>query len=109
MDVGELIAAIGGGSIVTAIISWLRDRKKIGADADKVNVDTTLMYMKAVIERMDEDIQRIVTDRDRVRQELVQEQMTRADLTTVLKAQIKELEEKVSHLTKRLREFVPDF
>lgn len=87
----SLIAAAGFGTICSAIIGYFKDRKKTDSDTHKIDVDTKLAYLNAVIIRLDEEVKRVVADRDRVHKELMEEQ----DRSAKLRMRVRELEDEI--------------
>lgn len=96
----SLIAALGVGGIVQALINYLKDRRKTETDNTRTDVDTQLAYLKTVIEQLGNEVKRVVMDRDRIQEELLEEQSRSA----VLRRRVRELEDEIDGVRKSARE-----
>jgi uncharacterized protein (DUF3084 family) len=95
-----LVGAMGMGTIFSAVISWLKDRKKVSSDTAKTDVDTKLAYLNTVIERLDAEVRRVISDRDRVNQELEEERLASAGL----RKRVRELEDEIDGVRRSARD-----
>lgn len=95
-----LITALGVGGIIQALIKYLTDRKKTDVDITKTDVDTQLAYLKTVIEQLAGEVKRVVSDRDRIQEELLEEQSRSA----ILRRRVRELEDEIDGVRKSARE-----
>lgn len=95
-----LITALGVGGIIQALIKYLTDRKKTDVDVTKTDVDTQLAYLKTVIEQLAGEVKRVVSDRDRIQEELLEEQSRSA----ILRRRVRELEDEIDGVRKSARE-----
>lgn len=107
----SLITALGLGGIIQAIIDYFRNRRKVDSDAERTEAETSLVYLRAVIEGLN-------ADRVRLQQELDTERADKA----IMRRRIRELEDEVDAvrisardtqrmcdiLASRLKEFVDD-
>jgi predicted RNase H-like nuclease (RuvC/YqgF family) len=111
MDFVQLITAFGIGGILSAIVNWLKDRKKVGAETEKTDVDTKLAYLNTVIERLDAEAKRAQTERDQEAQRAIAERARLlADLAAEqernasLRKRVRELEEEIDGVRRSARE-----
>ncbi len=114
-----IITAMGGGAILSSIIDWLRNRKKIASEVDRQDLDKELAKLKTVIERLDADNARSFAERDRLAAELSMEQSRSSDLrkrvreledeVDGVRRSAREMQTKCDHLAARLRQFEADF
>lgn len=95
-----VIAALGIGGIIQAVVNWLGNRKKTAVDATKTDVDTKLAYLNTVIERLDAENKRMTADRDRVIAELTIEQ----ERNSALRRRVRELEDELDGVRQSARE-----
>src|SRR4051812_6294841 len=96
----SLIGALGLGSICQALIKYVQDRKKAESDTNRADVDTQLAYLKTVIEQLGNEVKRVVMDRDRIQEELLEEQSRSA----VLRRRVRELEDEIDGVRRSARE-----
>lgn len=96
----SLIAAVGLGGIINALIAYFKDRRKIDSEVNKTDVDTQLAYLKTVIEQLREEISRIINDRGRVQLELIAEQ----DRSANLRKRVRELEDEIDGVRRAARD-----
>ena len=96
----SLVGAVGLGSIIQALIGYIKDRKKITSDTTKTDVDTKLAYLSTVIERLDAEVRRVISDRDRVNQELEEERLASAGL----RKRVRELEDEIDGVRRSARD-----
>lgn len=96
----SLIAAVGIGGIIQAIIGYFKDRRKNLVDSNKTDVDTKLAYLTAVIERLDTEVKRVVADRDRLQEELIESEARSA----MLRKRVRELEDEIDGVRRSARE-----
>lgn len=107
----SLIAALGIGSVLSAIVGYFKDRKKNDSDSNKTDVDTKLAYLNTVIERLDQEVKRVIADRDRIEQER-QEERTQfhaelkieQDRNLSLRKRVRELEDEIDGVRRSARE-----
>jgi chromosome segregation ATPase len=95
-----IIGALGVGGIIQAVISYLKDRRKITSDSNKTDVDTKLAYLNTVIERLDAEAKRSLAERDRLYGELTAEQQRSSDL----RKRVRELEDELDGVRRSARE-----
>ncbi len=95
-----LIAAIGVGGIVQAVIGYVKDRRRNATEAVKTDVDTKLAYLNTVIERLDTEAKRSLAERDRLAAELTAEQQRSSDL----RKRVRELEDELDEVRRSARE-----
>ncbi len=95
-----LIAAIGVGGIVQAVIGYVKDRRRNATEAVKTDVDTKLAYLNTVIERLDTEAKRSLAERDRLAAELTAEQQRSSDL----RKRVRELEDELDDVRRSARE-----
>lgn len=98
--IATIVAAAGVGGIVQAIIGYLKDRKKTVSEINKTDVDTTLAYLNAVIERLDADSKRSLAERDRLASELTAEQLRSSEL----RKRVRELEDELDGVRRSARD-----
>jgi predicted RNase H-like nuclease (RuvC/YqgF family) len=96
----SLIAALGVGGIIQGIIKYFQDRKKVDSDTTRTDVDTQLAYLKTVIEQLGNEVKRVVSDRDRIQEELLEEQSRSA----ILRRRVRELEDEIDGVRRSARE-----
>lgn len=100
MTMAQLIAAMGIGGVLTAIVGWLKDRKKTNVETMKTDVDTKLAYLGTVIERLDDEAKRALERGDRLQVELNAEQ----ERSAMLRKRVRELEEEIDGVRRSARE-----
>lgn len=98
--IATLIAAIGLGGIVQALIAFFKDRRKNASEVEKSDVDTKLAYLNTVIERLDTEAKRSLAERDRLAAELTAEQQRSSDL----RKRVRELEDELDDVRRSARE-----
>lgn len=96
----SLIAALGIGGVIQAVIKYFQDRGKLESDTNRTDVDTQLAYLKTVIEQLGNEVKRVVGDRDRIQEELLEEQSRSA----VLRRRVRELEDEIDGVRRSARE-----
>lgn len=96
----SLIAALGIGGILNAVVGYFKDRKKNDSDSHKTDVDTKLAYLNTVIEGLAGEVKRVVTDRDKIREELLSEQ----EHSAKLRMRVRELEDEIDGVRRSARE-----
>lgn len=92
-----MITALGVGGVIKAALDWLKDRKKVGVDIERTDVDTKLAYLNTVIERLDQEAKRALSERDRTQAELEAERERS-------RKRIHELEDEIDSIRKIARE-----
>jgi chromosome segregation ATPase len=98
--VAAVVAALGVGGIIQAVIGYFRDRKKTASDVTKNDVDTKLAYLNTVIERLDGEARRSLAERDRLAGELTAEQQR----SSGLRKRVRELEDELDEVRRSARE-----
>jgi chromosome segregation ATPase len=98
--IAAIIAAVGVGGIVQALVGYFKDRHKTGAEVTKTDVDTKLAYLNTVIERLDTEAKRSLAERDRLAGELTTEQQRSSDL----RKRVRELEDELDDVRRSARE-----
>lgn len=95
-----IVAAVGVGGIIQALIKYFTDRKKTASDVNKTDLDIKLAYLNTVIERLDADSKRSLAERDRLAAELTAEQQRSSDL----RKRVRELEDELDDVRRSARE-----
>jgi chromosome segregation ATPase len=98
--IAAVIAAVGVGGIVQALVGYLKDRRKTAGEVTKTDVDTKLAYLNTVIERLDAEARRSLAERDRLAAELTAEQQRSSDL----RKRVRELEDELDDVRRSARE-----
>ena len=93
-DLASLVTAVGAGGIVQALIGYAKDRRRGTVEARKIDVETSLTYLNAVIVRLDEEAKRSLSERDRLATELSAEQQRSSDL----RKRVRELEDEIDRV-----------
>lgn len=96
----SLVAAVGLGGIIQAVIGYFKDRKSIESNSHKIDVDTKLAYLDTVIEGLASEVNRVKADRDHIREELISEQ----DHSAKLRARVRELEDEIDGVRRSARD-----
>lgn len=99
-DIATIVGAFGVGGAVQAAITYLKDRRKNVSDANKTDVETKLSYLNAVIERLDDEAKRALSERDRIATELSAEQQRSSEL----RKRVRELEDHLDEVRRSARE-----
>lgn len=99
-EIAAVIAALGLGGVIQAILGWFRNRKRDVVDTQKVEVESKLAYLTTVIERLDADNERLIEDRNRMAGELAEEQ----ERSSRLRKRVRELEDELDGVRKSARE-----
>lgn len=98
--IAAVLGAVGVGGAVQAGIGYLKDRKKNDSDAERTDVDTKLAYLNTVIERLDGEAKRSLSERDRLAGELTTEQQRSSDL----RKRVRELEDEIDGVRRAARD-----
>jgi len=98
--IAAVIAALGVGGIIQALVGYLKDRRKGAAETIKTDVDTKLAYLNTVIERLDSEAKRSLAERDRLAAELTEEQRRSSEL----RKRVRELEDELDDVRRSARE-----
>lgn len=98
--IAALIAALGAGGIIQAMVGFFRDRKKTAGEVVRTDVETKLAYLNTVIERLDAEAKRSLAERDRLAAELAAEQQRSSDL----RKRVRELEDELDEVRRSARE-----
>lgn len=96
----ELIAAGGAGTSLPAILGYFRDRKKTVVETHKTDVETKLVSLTTVIEQLQKENRRVVDDRDRLQDELNEEQQR----NMIQRQRIRELEAEIDGVRQSARD-----
>lgn len=98
--VATVVGLLGGGVTVQALIGYIGNRKKTASEANKIDVDTQLAYLNAVIVRLDEENKRAQERDQRNSVELAAEQ----ERSAKLRARVRELEDEIDGVRRSARE-----
>ncbi len=96
----NVIIALGVGGILQALVGYVKDRKKVASDTEKTDVETKLAYLNTVIERLDSEAKRALADRDRIQEELIEEQ----NRSATLRKRVRELEDEIDAVRRSTRD-----
>lgn len=96
----QLITAAGLGSVFPALIGYFRDRQKNVSDVNRADTETSLLQLNAVIDQLRKENTRLVDDRDRLQDELTEEQKRNMQY----RQRIRELEEEIDGVRRSARE-----
>lgn len=99
-DIVQLIAAGGIGTSLPAVLGYFRDRKKTVMETNKTDIETRLVSLTTVIEQLQKENKRVVDDRDRLQDELNEEQERNA----LQRQRIRELEEEIDGVRQSARD-----
>lgn len=99
-EIVQLIAACGVGTSFPAVLGYFRDRKRNVIENHKTDVDTKLIALTAVIEQLQKENRRVVDDRDRLQDELSEEQQR----NMIQRQRIRELEEEIDGVRQSARD-----
>lgn len=111
-DIVNLITALGIGALLTAIVGWLRDRRKIASDVKLTDMETLqkqLTYLEKVIENIGEHNERLRKDlddyeeRERRRVQRIRELEDEVDR---LRHGLRGMEQQCERLSSKLAEFL---
>lgn len=69
----EILVAVITGGIFTTVIDWMRTRKKTASETTRIDVETKLASLNVIIERLDEEVKRVLEDRERLKEEFVED------------------------------------
>lgn len=95
-----IISSVGVGGVLQILATWLKDRKKTSADADKTDAETTLSYLNTVIERLDAEAKRSVAEQERLKAELTVER----EGNSALRKRVRELEDEIDAVRRSARD-----
>lgn len=108
----EIITALGIGALLTALVGWLKDRRKIASDVRLTDMETLqkqLAYLEKVIENVGKHNDRLQADLTRAEereQTRVQRIRELEDEVDRLRRSFRDMEEQCARLSTKLAEFL---